>query len=120
MLKNILIIIRRNSEEDHLSAALSALREGFIVMDTIPISENGLPEHSIRSKSAAGFSADGLGLAPREHDVLELIMTGCSNRDIAEQLGIGVGTVKSHVSSILRKSGAHSRIQLACALTCAR
>jgi DNA-binding NarL/FixJ family response regulator len=52
-------------------------------------------------------------LSDREHDVVALIASGCANRDIAEQLGIAVGTVERHVANILKKLGFRSRSQVA-------
>jgi DNA-binding NarL/FixJ family response regulator len=43
--------------------------------------------------------------------VLELVAQGKSNRDIAEFLGLSEGTVKVHVSAILRALGVTSRAQ---------
>lgn len=48
-------------------------------------------------------------LTGREVEVLELMAGGGTNREIAGQLVISEGTVKSHVASILRKLGAHTR-----------
>jgi DNA-binding NarL/FixJ family response regulator len=45
----------------------------------------------------------------RELDVLRLVACGRSNREIADILGIGETTVKSHVGSALRKLGAEDR-----------
>ncbi|NJL02847.1 MAG: response regulator transcription factor [Spirulinaceae cyanobacterium RM2_2_10] len=52
-------------------------------------------------------------LTERELDVLELIVGGCSNAAIAERLHITVGTVKTHVRSILSKLCAEDRTQAA-------
>ncbi len=52
-------------------------------------------------------------LSQREHEVLGLLAEGLSNQLIAERLGIGEKTVKTHVSSILRKLGVPSRTQAA-------
>ena len=41
-------------------------------------------------------------LTKRQRDVLSLLRQGATNRDIADKLGIGEGTVKLHVSAILR------------------
>ena len=51
------------------------------------------------------------GLTAREIDVLQSISHGSSNAVIATDLFISVPTVKSHVSSILRKLNADNRVQ---------
>lgn len=48
----------------------------------------------------------------REHEVLALVAAGRTNREIAEQLHIGVGTVKTHVARLLAKLDARDRVQL--------
>jgi two-component system, NarL family, response regulator LiaR len=52
-------------------------------------------------------------LTDRELEVLELIVAGCSNAEIAEKLYITVGTVKTHVCHILNKLCADDRTQAA-------
>ncbi len=52
-------------------------------------------------------------LTQRELEVLELIVQGCSNQTIAEQLYVTVGTVKTHVRSILSKLCVDDRAQAA-------
>lgn len=52
-------------------------------------------------------------LTAREREVLELIATGLSNREIAEAMGIGRRTAETHVEHVLRKVGAANRAQLA-------
>ncbi|MBI3451785.1 MAG: response regulator transcription factor [Rhodospirillales bacterium] len=50
-------------------------------------------------------------LTARQRHVLDLLAQGMSNKDIAKQLGLTEGTVKVHVTSILRKLKATSRLQ---------
>jgi DNA-binding NarL/FixJ family response regulator len=52
-------------------------------------------------------------LTPREKDVLRLIATGSINRDIAQQLYISEGTVKTHVTHLLNRLNLKNRAQLA-------
>ncbi len=52
-------------------------------------------------------------LTEREREVLHLITSSLSNKEIAQHLGITVRTVDFHVSNILRKLGAISRVEAA-------
>lgn len=52
-------------------------------------------------------------LTTRELDVLELIVDGRSNAEIAERLYITIGTVKTHVRNILNKLCVNDRTQIA-------
>ena len=53
------------------------------------------------------------GLTRRQQDVLSHIREGCSNREIAERLGISEGTVKLHVSAVLKALGVKNRTRAA-------
>lgn len=61
---------------------------------------------ALRDAAAAAFT-------PREREVLLEIAQGRSNQEIADALGIGIKTVKTHVSSLLSKLGLYDRTQLA-------
>ncbi|MBD2345339.1 response regulator [Anabaena subtropica] len=52
-------------------------------------------------------------LTPREKEVLRLIATGASNREIAQELYISEGTVKNHVTNILNRLSLRDRTQAA-------
>lgn len=52
-------------------------------------------------------------LSPREHEILEHISRGASNKEIARSLAIAETTVKIHVQHILRKLNLSSRVQAA-------
>ena len=52
-------------------------------------------------------------ISARECEVLALVVDGCSNQEIAEELGITHNTVKNHLRSILAKLGVRNRTQAA-------
>lgn len=51
-------------------------------------------------------------ISGREREVLKLLVAGCSNREIASELGIIERTVKAHIAQLLRKVGVSNRISL--------
>ena len=56
------------------------------------------------------------GLTPREREVAVLVARGCTDRDIARILGIGFGTVRTHLTNAMSKSGCANRAELAAAI----
>lgn len=67
--------------------------------------------HELDATHSGGYSPHRVELTDRESEVLRLMVTGASNHEIADQLVITEGTVKSHVKHILRKYGAVNRAQ---------
>ncbi len=51
-------------------------------------------------------------LSPREREIALLVARGLSNKEVARELGVSHGTIKSHMHSILQKIGATSRYSL--------
>lgn len=52
-------------------------------------------------------------MTPREQEVLQLIGLGSTNREIAQQLYLSEGTVKTHVTNLLNRLHLRNRTQLA-------
>lgn len=55
----------------------------------------------------------GKRLTEREIEVLQHVITGKTNNEIADELSISVHTAKAHVCSILQKMGVEDRVQAA-------
>ena len=71
--------------------------------------EDGVPPPADAADAAA---APGQALGLRQQQVLRLVLEGMSNREIAEAMSLGEGTVKNHVTSLLLRFGMRSRSQL--------
>lgn len=61
-------------------------------------------------RSAISVAQD---LTPQQQQIVDSIMAGCSNREIADQFSIGERTVKYHLTHIFEKLGVSDRMQLA-------
>ncbi len=96
-------------ERDDLIAALRAVASGETLLN---------PQDLVRS--LRGISEQAAGsidliepLTDREQEVLRLLATGLTNRDIAAVLFIAESTVKTHVEHIIAKLGVSDRVQAA-------
>jgi DNA-binding NarL/FixJ family response regulator len=68
------------------------------------------------SSATAGASVAGK-LTPRERQVLNLVVAGCSNREIAQQFAVSEQTIKHHLTRMFDKVGASNRLELAMVAT---
>ncbi|MEL7369790.1 MAG: response regulator transcription factor [Myxococcota bacterium] len=81
------------------------------VLEAIRASAKGLRfiPPVIADRAAEAMTLDQL--TGREFDVLQMLAEGMSNKAIAKQLGIGEGTVKTHVNGLMAKIHADSRTE---------
>jgi DNA-binding NarL/FixJ family response regulator len=120
------VIVLSGYGPEHVLPALRLGAHGFVSKDTAstsllkairavlrgeiwaPPQETGqlLNELSRQDRS------EGDALTPREQEVLQLIGEGKRNKEIAHALGISENTVKTHISSLVRKLGIDDRLQL--------
>jgi len=71
------------------------------------------PDAAAGAEAPAEPPGAGLGLTPRELEVLVLVAEGRSNRQVADALFISAKTASVHVSNILAKLGVASRVEAA-------
>lgn len=77
--------------------------------ETIVVREITVPAPSSFVRNERRLAS--LGVTPRELEILELIASGLSNREIAERIFVSENTVKTHSSRIFDKLGARRRTQ---------
>lgn len=92
---------------ERLAAAIRTVAAGGTLL------QPAITERLLRAALGAGTGFDS-SLAPeplteRELEVLRLMTGGCSNREIADSLGVAEGTAKNHISNILAKLGVRDR-----------
>ncbi|MFE6691708.1 response regulator [Streptomyces sp. NPDC057743] len=130
------VMLTTFGDEDNVVRALGAGASGFLLKDEGPqeliravraaaagdaVLSPGVTGSVIARMLRGGAGSfgpasgdDRIGrLTSREREVLAMLGEGLSNHDIAQRLGIGVGTVKTHVGAILEKTGSTSRVQAA-------
>lgn len=116
----IVVLTRRDSELD-IRCALSQGVDGYMIMgcsvdsvvDAIRAVHQGLRHLDPVATHRVAESMFHEPLTGREKQVLQLVATGCANKVIAARLQIGVGTVKTHMRSVLDKLDAASRTEAA-------
>ena len=69
----------------------------------------------VRSLQTRGRNrpVSGAQLSPREKQIIQLVLAGCRNREVAKELGISEKTVKNHLSNIFDKLGVGDRLEMA-------
>jgi two-component system NarL family response regulator len=116
----VIVLTTYDTDED-IYRALRAGAKAYLLKDTpreelldtiraVAAGHTRVPA-DVAAKLAERVSSEAL--TTREVDVLRLIVAGHSNREIATQLYISEGTVKTHVNHILMKLGASDRTQAA-------
>lgn len=84
--------------------------------ETVIIKEVLVPGPASQTQASGPFKPDParmarFGITPREHEILQLIASGLSNREIAERLSVSENTVKTHAGRLLDKLDARRRTQ---------
>jgi two-component system, NarL family, nitrate/nitrite response regulator NarL len=64
-----------------------------------------------------GAGPSGRRWTPREREVLDLVVAGCSNKEIARQFDVSEQTIKHHLTRMFDKAGASNRLELAMVAT---
>lgn len=95
---------------DVISHALRLISSGHVYVPREAIDARREAQEPVRARPAGG-DPRGLGLTDRQCDVLRLILRGLPNKLICRQLDLAEGTVKVHVSAVLRALGVRNRTQ---------
>ena len=110
-------IPKSSSSQVMMSALRLVLAKGVyippaVLNSTVPASIPALP-----GPPARPMQADDLGLTERQMDVLGLMVQGKPNKLICRDLGLAEGTVKTHVTAVLRALGVSNRTQAVLAVS---
>lgn len=132
----IVLVLTAFEEPDYLLEALKAGASGYLLKHGSPeqivgairrVLEGESPlnqevamqllmrliEDKQQKKAATPKPSLSVPLSPREAEVLEFLVRGKSNQQIARDLSISMSTVKNHVHHIIKKLGVSDRVQAA-------
>lgn len=100
--------VLKSDRTSQLVAAVRALAEHRPYFTTAPTEAilNGYAQPGFNGEIQSG------ALTPREREVVQLVTEGKSNKEVAEALRLSVKTVETHRSSIMRKLGISSVVDL--------
>ena len=98
----------KRARPERVIAAIQEAQEGGVPM-TPEIARKVIGH--FREQAAAASEAESL--SPREKEVLQLVMHGLANKEIAERLGVTLAAVKWHLQHIYEKLHVHSRTEAA-------
>jgi DNA-binding NarL/FixJ family response regulator len=101
--------VLKEAPPEHILAAIHQVAAGRAIIDPAVAQTviDELGRRPVRSELAASIDE----LTPREREVLALLARGLSNAEIATELVVGEGTVKTHVARVLSKLGVRDRVQ---------
>lgn len=100
----------KDAAPETLIAAIHTVARGDALLD--PAVTRSVVERFGRAPGPDPLTAARLdALSQREHEVLLLLIDGCSNKEIGARLFVSEATVKTHVMAILRKLELRDRIQ---------
>jgi len=108
--------LSKDSSVSDLTKAIKAVHQGELWIERKLMSRFFDQEAIADSKGQNLHGRTKEGLTPREQEVLSHLATGCTNKEIAQDLFISEKTVKTHLSSIFRKLKVTRRLQ---AILCA-
>ena len=101
-------VLKEAPPEDILGA-IHSVASGRAVID--PAVVQAVIDELGRRPPRAELAASIAELTPREREVLSLLARGLSNAEIAAELVVGEGTVKTHVAHVLSKLDVRDRVQ---------
>ncbi|MEV4350066.1 response regulator transcription factor [Actinoplanes sp. NPDC049596] len=123
-----IVVVTTFDLDEYVHQALRNGAAGFLLKDSGPallieavraaVSGDALISPSITVRllehlSPPATATDEGGLSPRELEVVKLTARGLTNAEIAAQLFISVGTVKTHLGSIHTKLNTRNRVEIA-------
>ncbi len=120
------VLVAEHAEEEHVHRAFKSGVDGYClttsscddlrsVIRTVlkgnmyisPEISGKLMDWTLSGTRTVGLPAAD-GLTPRETEILRMVAGGCTNKEIAEILSVGVNTVKKHRGNMMRKLDLHS------------
>jgi DNA-binding NarL/FixJ family response regulator len=111
--------VPKNLGVQDLSRALASILDGVVYVpaclaEVTPHGRVALPPSMTRPSAVTESGTPGL--TPRQHEILQLLVDGRTNKEIARALDLSIGTVKIHLAAVFRALGVTTRAAAAAAV----
>jgi DNA-binding NarL/FixJ family response regulator len=125
-----ILVLTVHSDDEHIFGIMEAGATGYLTKSvfeaqiprTVRAVANGetvlspevfkqLLKHTLRYPTRVAPKHEFVKLSPRELEVLKLVSTGMSNKDMANRLSLSIPTIKNYLADIFSKLGAGSRTE---------
>jgi DNA-binding NarL/FixJ family response regulator len=122
------IILTVYADPDRIFSAIRAGASGYLLKRSAParllqaireVQAGGAPMSGAIARKVFGYfqdqpraGAEAEKLSTREREILELIIRGLSNKEIADRLSVSISTLRWHLKQIYKKLHVHSRVEV--------
>jgi DNA-binding NarL/FixJ family response regulator len=119
--EQLILMLSMHSEETLVHQALEAGARGYMLKNAVDLELAGAIRRVVKgevvldpqvARRASLKGERNGGLTPRELEILQLIVDGKSNKEIADQLNLSVNTVSVHRANIMDALGIHKTAEL--------
>ena len=106
-------IVLKHTSFDLLANAVRCVMSGEYWVERSWVSDLAKTVHELSPNPSVAVPQPLCSLTSRERDIVAAVLSGCTNKEIAQKHNISDQTVKNHLTAIYDKIGVSSRLELA-------
>src|SRR5262245_9881508 len=110
-------VVMKETVFDLLAKAVACVMAGEYWVDRSRVSDLAHTLYQLSRDRTTSFRQPAFSMTLREREIVVAVMSGWSNKEIAQKLSISDQTVKNHLTAIYNKTGVSSRLELALSAT---
>jgi two-component system nitrate/nitrite response regulator NarL len=106
-------VVLKDAATEFVLQSIRAVMNGFYWVGRAEVRNLVQYLRDLTPKPGEAEKSKSYGLTPRELEMISAIVSGCTNKEIAQRYSLSEQTVKHHLTSIFDKLGVSSRLELA-------